>query len=84
MNDHMPLKAGSLRKGRCDIAEDQGIEILIGLIARYRRVTAARWIEMVLSDIGYSRGKPEIEPLNRLKKPLGVIRRFQIAAPWCW
>src|SRR5205823_3714630 len=46
------------------VAEDQGIIVLSRLIADRCHVTAARRIELVLTNIGYPSGKTEKESLN--------------------
>ena len=48
-----------------DIAEDQRIVILSGLVNHNSSIAAVRWVELVLSNIGDPGGEAEEESLDR-------------------
>src|SRR5205823_7836551 len=70
--EHSPRPAHNLlrairrtfRKMRSNVAEDQRIIILSGLVATKPRIGAVRGSELVFSDIGYPGRQTEVESLN--------------------
>src|SRR6266478_5993377 len=53
-----------LDKTRNDIAEDQRVEILRGLVSNNPSIRAVHWSELVLSSIGDPGGQAEEEALD--------------------